>query len=134
MPKLVEGFKKYKAHIKSEWITIDNDVIITAETEKALLVKEKVLKDEEVYSTQPFWIPKSRLKEIEKYDNTLRTVAERRTVITRKDGRGSVYEIITSVEKSALYPSSGFIVKNIKDNKPSLLSFDRVDEWEINYF
>lgn len=65
----IEGFEEYFAFIRTEPIyfkyvgkvALKNKFKITAETEKAILVREKIQTDKEMYSTNPYWIPKSKL-------------------------------------------------------------------------
>ena len=68
----IERFEEYYCFIKTkkirfqkgtwvEWISIDNKIKVIAETEKAILIREKNQSDKEDYSVNPFWIPKSRI-------------------------------------------------------------------------
>ena len=74
----IENFEEYFAMITtktfnyrkgnwSEWISVnDNKVKVIAETLKAILVREKIQIDKEIYSTESMWIPKSRIISIVK--------------------------------------------------------------------
>ena len=63
-----------KIHIKTKpfyrkyngMISIDNDALLVQETDKAILIREKIQIDEEDYSKTPIWISKSIL--LERYD------------------------------------------------------------------
>ena len=63
----IEGFEIHKEYIETKpfymkycgMISVKNKGIITAETEKAILFREKIQIDKEEYSTNPYWISKS---------------------------------------------------------------------------
>lgn len=63
----ISDFKEYFAYIETlpfylkfnGKITIKNDVKVIAETSKALLIREKIQLDKQMYSIDPIWIPKS---------------------------------------------------------------------------
>lgn len=144
MSKLIEGFKRYKAHIKTksflykkgsweEWITMDNDIIVRAETEKAVLVIEKILKDEEMYSRDAFWIPKSRIISIEKCSNILSKGAEKGLFIKNNIVDTGIYRIVASVTKSEKFPRAGYVVNKIWTKKCSLLPYENISNFEVVY-
>ena len=61
------GFKKI--HIKTKpfyrrncgMISINNDVLLRQETDKAILIRERIQTDKEMYSTTSIWISKSKI-------------------------------------------------------------------------
>jgi hypothetical protein len=63
----IEGFEEHNECIKtvtfyikgSGQVQIDNKVLVIAETEKAILIREKIQFDKEEYSIKPFWLAKS---------------------------------------------------------------------------
>ena len=70
----IEGFEEYFAFVETKSIyikyvgkvEIKNKFKIIAETEKAVLGREKIQYDKEMYSVNPYWIPKSKIIKIER--------------------------------------------------------------------
>jgi len=70
----IEGFEEYFAKIKTKSfykkydgnISINNKVKVIAETEKAILIRERNCSTEKYgYSTSPMWISKSKIINLE---------------------------------------------------------------------
>ena len=65
----IVGFEEYFAFIETEVLykkyvgqfNIENKCKIIAETEKAVLIREKIQTDKEMYSVNLFWVPKSKI-------------------------------------------------------------------------